>query len=492
VAVPVVAIVGRPNVGKSSLFNWLAGRRIAIVDPTAGVTRDRVSTLIKVGARFIELVDTGGIGVEDADNLTAQIERQIDYAIDQAAVLLFVVDVRDGLVPLDEEVARRLRYADKPIILVANKADTPELGAPAAEFYKLGRGKLVCVSTLQNRGKAELIELIVERLPPPAGEPAPRDVAMKLAIVGRRNTGKSTFINSLAQAERMIVSEVPGTTRDSVDVRFERDGKAFIAIDTAGVRKKRSIADDIEFYSLARAERSIRRADVVLLFLDAKDRISKVDKQLAEYVLQHHKPAVFVVNKWDLMVPTPTGKMGDYIRATFPSLDYVPIAFTTAQSGKNVQTVLNLAQNLFKQASARVPTGDLNRVVREALEVSPPPMRQNRRAKVYYATQVASNPPTVVLFTNGPELFDNTYQRYLLKAFHDRLPFHDVPVKLHLRRKRRDERPPAVDEDTRMPGKKAGKKPDLDVSGLPFKTEVTKEELDAKGGPYESELWKDI
>jgi GTP-binding protein len=265
-------------------------------------------------------------------------------------------------------------------------------------------------------------------------------VVMKLAIVGRRNTGKSTFINSLAQAERMIVSEVPGTTRDSVDVRFERDGQAFIAIDTAGVRRKRSIQTNVEFYSSARAERSIRRADVVLLFLDPKQRISKVDKQLASYILENHKPAIFVVNKWDLMKPMATGEWGEYIRATFPSLEYVPIAFITAKNGKNVQTVLNLAQHLHKQAAARVSTGELNRVLNWALEQQSPPLRQNRRPKIFYGTQVSVHPPTLVLFTNGPELFDKTYLRYLETVFRDHLPFHDVPVKLYLRSKQRDDK----------------------------------------------------
>jgi GTP-binding protein len=438
-APPVVAIVGRPNVGKSSLFNWLAGRRIAIVDPTAGVTRDRVSTPVPLGRRSIELVDTGGIGVEDVDNLTAEIESQIQTAIDQAQIILFVVDARAGLVPLDEEVAHRLRGISKPVLLLANKCDTPELEAHAADFYRLGYDFVLPVSAQQNRGREHLRELIGKYLPTEADDGAGLgEVTLKLAIVGRRNTGKSTFINCLAQSERMIVSEVPGTTRDSVDVHFRRDGKTFIAIDTAGVRRKGRIQDDVEFYSLARAERSIRRADVVLLFLDARVRVSKVDKQLAEYVLQQYKPAIFVINKWDLMTPMPTSKMVTYLRATFPNLEYVPLAFITAKVGRNVHAVLNLAQNLHKQATARVSTGDLNRVVREALELAPPPLRQNRRPRVLYATQVDVQPPTIVLFTNGPELFDNTYRRYLVKTFRDKLPFHDVPVKLLLRGKRRE------------------------------------------------------
>jgi GTP-binding protein len=496
VTVPVVAIVGRPNVGKSSLFNWLAGRRIAIVDPTAGVTRDRVSTLIQVGSRYVELVDTGGIGVADVDNLTDQIERQIDAAIDQAHVILFVVDGRAGIMGLDEEVARRLRYVNKPIICVANKCDTEAIDPQAAEFYKLGRGKLVCASAQQNRGRADLLTLIKERLPArEALEAEPKDIALKLAIVGRRNTGKSTFINSLAESERVIVSEVPGTTRDSIDVRFERDGLAFLAIDTAGVRKKKSIQNDIEFYSMARAERSIRRADVVLLFFDPRVRISKVDKQLAEYILEQHKPAIFVVNKWDLMVPMPTSKMGYYLRATFPSLDFVPVAFITASSGKNVHAVLNLAQHLHKQASARVSTGDLNRVLRQALTDSPPPLRQNRRPKIYYATQVGNNPPTIVLFTNGPELFDNTYQRYLIKTIRDQLHFNDVPIKLYLRRKHREDTPPP-DQDAAeaKPRKKKERprQPSDEAAGLPFQTTLGEDELRRPDNPYESELWKDI
>jgi GTP-binding protein len=436
---PVVAIVGRPNVGKSSLFNCLAGRRIAIVDPTAGVTRDRVSTLVEAGDRYFELVDTGGMGIQDVDNLTAEIEQQITQAIADAEIILFVVDARTGLTPLDQAVARRLRGVGKRVLCVANKCDTPELEPQAAEFHRLGGFSMMCVSAEQKRGREELLDYIGRNLP--RGSPAPKvaEVSMKLAIVGRRNTGKSTFINCLAQSERMIVSEVAGTTRDSVDVRFESDGKSFIAIDTAGVRRKGSIASNVEFYSLARAERSIRRADVVLLFLDARARISKVDKQLAGYILDQNKPAIFVVNKWDLMRPMPTGQFGNYIRATFPSLDYVPLAFITAKDGRNVHAVLNLAQNLVKQARARVSTGDLNRVLREALEEQPPPMRFNRRPKITYATQVAVEPPTLILFTNGPELFDLTYQRYLLKMFRDRLPFTEVAIKMYLRHKHRDE-----------------------------------------------------
>jgi GTP-binding protein len=485
-------------VGKSSLFNWLARKRIAIVDPTAGVTRDRLTTLIKADDRFFELVDTGGLGIKDTDNLTEAIEQQIDSAIEQANVILFVVDAKEGLTPLDEEVAKKLRYETKPILCVANKCDTDAIEQQTGDFYKLGRGKLVCVSTAHNRNKHQLLDLIVERLPPPEDESeADRPVALKLAIVGRRNTGKSTFINCLAESERMIVSEVPGTTRDSVDVRFERDGQTFIAIDTAGVRRKGSLANDLEFYSLHRAERSIRRADVVLMFQDASAQLSKVDKQLAEYVLEQYKPAIFVANKWDLMKPTPTSKYGIYLRTMIPNLDFVPIAFITAKSGKNVQTVLNLAQNLHKQASVRVSTGRLNHVLREAVEKHPPPLRQNRRARIFFGTQVATNPPTIVLFTNGPELFDNTYQRYLLNVFREQFPFRDIPIKLHLRHKRTNEKipqepeEPGTDKHKALPREKKDTA-QADLSNLQFRTDVTEEELERQGKHYESELWKDL
>ncbi|MGL4553413.1 MAG: ribosome biogenesis GTPase Der [Gemmataceae bacterium] len=437
-AVPVVAIVGRPNVGKSSLFNWLAGRRIAIVDPTAGVTRDRITSIISVDEKPVEIMDTGGIGIVDSQDLSEHVERQIQLAIDRADMVLFVVDGRAGLVPLDDDVATRLRHVTKPVLLVVNKCDTEQLEADAPEFYKFGADRLVCVSAQQNRGKAELFKAI-HKLLPEAIEARPADPVLKLAIVGRRNTGKSTFINALSEADRMIVSEVPGTTRDSVDVRFERDGKTYLAIDTAGVRRKKSLADDLEFYSLARAERSIRRADIVLLFFDAMEPVSKVDKQLCEYVLEQHKTAIFVVNKWDLMLPRPTGVMADYLRDVFPSLDHVPLAFITAKAGKNVQQVLDLANSLHKQATARVTTGDLNRVLREAMEATPPPLRMNRRAKAYYATQVTSNPPHIVLFVNSTQLFDNTYVRYLTRTFRDRLPFNECALRVELRARKRAE-----------------------------------------------------
>lgn len=441
-AVPQVVIVGRPNVGKSSLLNWLAGKRISIVDDKAGSTRDRVTHLLEERGRFFELVDTGGMGIEDVDNLTRQIEGQIDAALESADVILFVVDTRTGILPLDTEVAKRLRYFDKPIICVANKADDEKFDPQADEFYKLGRGKLVRVSTLQNRNQDELLMMIHSRLPPAEANEtvAQVDETLKIAIVGRRNTGKSTFVNTLAKAERMIVSEVPGTTRDSVDVRFELDGKTFIAIDTPGLKRNKSIRTDIDFYSLHRAQRSVRRADVVLLFFDCKERMSKVDKQLCKYIADEYKPCIFVVNKWDLLVgQLPTEKWVDYLRDNFPTMWHVPIAFITGETGKNVKALLNHAQMLFKQSRDRVSTSELNKLVRAAIAKHPPAMHGSMRPKIYYATQVSTQPPTIVLICNDPKAFQQSWRRYLLSIFRDHLRFGEVPIKLYLQRRRQDD-----------------------------------------------------
>jgi GTP-binding protein len=457
-ALPKVVIVGRPNVGKSSLLNWLAGRRISIVDDMAGVTRDRVGVLIQLGddvdPRFIELFDTGGVGMVDRDDLGEDVERQIDTAMNEADLILFVVDIREELLPLDEEVAHRLRYLKTPVIMVMNKADVPDLDHRGAAFYKLGRGKPIAVSTHQNRNKKQLLELIEEMLPDAATD-KPAEAVMKIAVVGRPNTGKSTLINTLARAERMIVSERPGTTRDSVDVHFELAGLPFLAIDTAGIKRKAKIRDSLDFFSFHRAQRSIRRADVVLLFIDPTQGITRLDKQLADYVAQEYKPCIFTINKWDLMLGDGADKsqgsmtrFANLVQYSFRTMSYMPMAFITAQTGKNVKALLNLSQSLFKQARRRVGTGALNRILREAVEAHPPPMRENRAPRIYYATQVGVAPPTVVLFVNSTQLFDPTYQRYLLNVFREKLPFRDIPIKLYLRtRKQSDQRTRSAPDD---------------------------------------------
>ncbi|MEM9645687.1 MAG: ribosome biogenesis GTPase Der [Planctomycetota bacterium] len=439
--VPQVAIVGRPNVGKSSLFNWLARRRLAITDDYEGVTRDRMTTLIELeeSNQYFELIDTGGMGVEDEDDLTADVQRQIEAAIASADIVLLVVDLQTGVMPLDEMVTERLRGINRPVILVVNKADQDHMEIHAEEFHRLGRGHLLCVSTTQNRNRDKLLELISERLPE-SDDSIVDEPQMKVAIVGRRNVGKSTFVNSLADDDRMIVSEVAGTTRDSVDVVFEMDGQSFIAIDTPGLRKRKSVRTDLDFYGTHRAQRSIRRADVVLMFFDATEKASKVDKQLVGYIMEHHKPCIFVVNKWDLLKgQIPTDRWVKYLRGTFPTLAYAPIAFITGQEGKNVKTLLNHSTMLFRQARERVSTGVLNRVIRAAVEAHPPNMHQNRRPKIYYATQVSTEPPTIVLMCSDPKAFGKDYLRYLLNTLRDHLSFGEVPIKMYLNKRSRND-----------------------------------------------------
>ena len=440
-AIPRVAIVGRPNVGKSSIFNWLDGRRLAIVEDFAGVTRDRLATLIEHEGRHFELVDTGGIGIEDVDNLTDQVELQILTAIEEADVLLFVVDSRSGLVPLDSEVADRLRKVNKPILLVANKTDSQSQDSNADEFHRLGYGDLMRVSVLQNRYKSDLLAWIIEHLPEfDASAEEIEPPTMKVAIVGRRNVGKSTFVNTLVHEERCIVSEVPGTTRDSVDVMFELDAHKFMAIDTPGLRRSKSVKTNIDWYGTHRAQRSIRRADVVLLFFDCTEQMSKVDKQLAHYIHDEFKPCIFVINKWDKLTgQIPTERWVEYIREHFPTMAYCPIAFITGQTGKNVKTLLNHAQMLFKQSKERISTSMLNKLVQAALERHEPPLYQLKRPRIYYATQVASQPPTIVLVCNSTQGFSNQYRRYLLNFLRDHLPFGEIPIKLYLQPRKRDD-----------------------------------------------------
>lgn len=440
-SIPKVAIVGRPNVGKSSLLNWLSGRLISVVDPTAGVTRDRVTWIMHEGDRYFELVDTGGIGIVDSDELAHDIEHQVHKGIRESDVVLMVVDARTGLTPLDEDVAARVHREGKPMLLCVNKCDSPRLEADADNFLTLADVPLVTTSVKAGSGRQALLDAILRLLPPRTDEESmegdrllsPAD--LRLAVVGRRNVGKSTFINQLAESDRVIVSEVAGTTRDSIDIRFEMDDRCFVAIDTPGVRKRKSLANDIEFYGLVRAQRSIRRADLVLMFFDATRTISRVDKQLVDEISRHHKPCVFVVNKWDLALDEgmTSEKWANYLIRSFGSMRHVPIAFLTAKDGRNIRKLINLTQSVWKQANRRLTTGLLNRLLRQALEKNPPPIRRNRRPKIYFGSQVDCVPPTIVLKCNEPALFDESWKRYLLGFLRETTPFEEVPIRVFYR-----------------------------------------------------------
>jgi GTP-binding protein len=434
---PQIVIAGRPNVGKSSLFNWLIGTRVAVVDDQPGVTRDRLSRCLMEQGKYFELIDTGGIGVRDEDDLTAEIEHQIQTGIEQADAILFVVDAQLGLHAYDLEIADRLRKLGKPALCIVNKSDGPTHDLKAVEFSRLGMAPIVAASTKANRNREQILDWIVSQIVAPTEEPP--EPEMKIAIVGRRNVGKSTFVNALAQADRMIVSEVPGTTRDSVDVRFELDGKAFVAIDTPGLRRRKSVRTNIEFYGTTRAQESIRRADVVLVFFDAAEPISNVDKQLANNVEQHYRPCIFVVNKWDLYHGNVQRREWvQYLRDEFRTMHHVPVAFITARDGKNVKRLVNQAQELFKQSRQRVTTGVLNELVEEAVSRNPPPLFRNRRPKILYASQIAIQPPTLALVCNNSQAFSAQYQRYLVGFLRDQLPFPQVPIRLVFSTRRRE------------------------------------------------------
>ncbi len=431
-ALPAVAIIGRPNVGKSSLLNALAGEMISIVESTAGVTRDRVSTIIGRGEKYFELIDTGGYGIVDTDQLSEHIEQQIAAAIESASLVIFIVDIRDGVVPLDEAIARLLRKEELDVIGVANKADTARMFPAAGEFSKLGFGEFLCISAMNNLNKEVLLDRIFEKTEHLETE-APKKPAMKIAIIGKRNTGKSTLVNAIVGSERVIVSETPGTTRDAVDVRFEKDGKTIVVIDTAGIRKKSKMADSIEFYSYVRATRSIRRADVVLFMIDATEPVSQVDKKIARFIAEEHKSCIMVVNKWDLAKDAAvTGDYEEYLTKLLPGLRYAPIAFTTATEAKNVQSVLDLSAQIFKQTTTWIPTAKLNKAFEMIMQEKAGSARRGGGGwpKIYYATQIAVNPVTILMFVNRPELFDENYRRFIVGRLRELLPIDEVPIRL--------------------------------------------------------------
>ena len=458
-SLPVVAIVGRPNVGKSTLFNRLLGARIAIVEDLPGTTRDRVYGIGEWNGRRFTVVDTGGLELEPGSHIEERVQDHAWVAIEESDVVLFVVDAAAGIAPLDHEVADRLRRAGKPTILVVNKADNPRREHEGAEFYALGFEPTIAVSAQHGRSTGDLLDLVTDLLPPAEPDEAvpaasvhdERDLAEgdlaelaetemgppRVAIVGRPNTGKSTFVNRVLGQERMIVSEVPGTTRDPVDSAVMVDGEPMILVDTAGIRRRGSVDRGIERYSVLRAMKAIERADVAVVMIDATEGYTAQDAHVVGHVLEAGKGIVLVMNKWDALEKD--GHTADEwlktLRREAPYLVWADIVFASAQTGQRVDRILHEARRVAEERFRRIPTGELNRLVTDAVRAHPPAQVRNRQPKILYATQVAIGPPTFVVFVNDPELIHFSYRRYLENRIRAEYGFLGTPIKLIFRQR---------------------------------------------------------
>lgn len=433
---PIVAIVGRPNVGKSALFNRIISRRLAIVEGTPGVTRDRLYADAEwIDRRFI-LVDTGGIEERPSEIFSAAIRRQAEEAMAEADVIVFTVDAQAGLLPADWDVAELLRRTRKPVIVAANKADNQEVARQAAEFYQLGLSEPIPVSAEHGRNIGDLLDRIVAQLPP-VPEQAEESDEIKIALIGRPNVGKSSLTNRLIGEERMIVTDIPGTTRDAIDTVITHEGKTFRLIDTAGMRRKARIDSSVEHYSTLRAIRAAERADVCLVVLDATEGVTEQDARVAGIPHEAGKGVVLVVNKWDL-VEKDTNTMQEYeaaVRNDLGYLSYAPIVFVSAQTGQRVHGLLDVAQTVAEQAATRISTGRLNEVLQEAVHLHAPPSDKGKRLRILFATQVGVQPPHFVLFMNEPSLFHFSYRRYLEARLREAFGFTGTPILITAKRR---------------------------------------------------------
>ncbi len=432
---PVVAIVGRPNVGKSSLFNRLVGEPIAIVDPTPGVTRDRLLHEVRRDNLRFDLIDTGGIGIVDEAKLEADVYRQVRLAIGTADRIIFLVDGRDGLLPLDREIAQTLRPLGDKVVVAVNKIDHENLDAEVHQFASLGCGEPHPISAAQAHGLVDLLAVLADGLPAMRDDHVPEpegDGRIRLCLAGRRNVGKSSLTNALCGEERVIVADLPGTTRDAIDVPIDHARGRFTLIDTAGLRKKGQIDEDIEFYAACRTERAIRRADVILLILDAGDDLSMVDKKIAHFCESEGKPTVVVINKWDIAEKA-GAKRAEYVewlRDRLPGLKYAPVTFTCALTGFNIEDILKLAVELHAESQERVATAELNRLLELAVQKRRPRKVGIGGTKIYYATQIEHTPPTFMFFVNRADWLEPGYSRYLENFLRDHLPFRRIPLRL--------------------------------------------------------------
>ncbi|MDD7173691.1 MAG: ribosome biogenesis GTPase Der [Clostridiales bacterium] len=439
---PLVAVVGRPNVGKSTFFNKIAGKRISIVEDTPGVTRDRIYADCEWLNHKFTLIDTGGIEPRTDDILLKQMRRQAEVAIDTCDVILFFTDGRAGLTANDEDVATMLRRSGKPVILVVNKVDFPEMTDTIYDFYALGLGEPFAISSTNMLGLGDLLDEVVAHFPEEAALSEEEEHTINIAVVGRPNVGKSSLVNRILGQERSMVSEIAGTTRDAIDTAFVRDGQRFNIIDTAGIRRKRAIEEEsIERYSIVRALAAVRRCDVALIVINAEDGVTEQDTKVAGYVHEEGKAAIIVVNKWDA-IEKDTNTMETFRKRVTEDLkfmDYAPVVFISALTGQRVANVLSSVKDAYEQTSRRITTGLLNDVLGDATAALQPPVSGGRRLKIYYATQQSTCPPTFVFFVNDEKLMHFAYQRYLENQFRKSFGFEGTPIRFILRQKNQKE-----------------------------------------------------
>ncbi len=431
---PLVAVVGRPNVGKSTFFNRVAGRKISITDDRPGVTRDRLYADCEWCGRLFTLVDTGGIELRSSDVMWNEILRQADVAIDMADVILFMTDGKEGITSSDYDIADRLRRSSKPVILVVNKMEN-SFDDPMSEFYSLGLGTPFPISSEHGKGCGDLLDEVVALFG--EGENV-EDDSLKIAVVGKPNAGKSSLVNKILGFERTIVTPIAGTTRDAIDTRFSLDGKDYTIIDTAGIRKKRKVTEDVEYYSVLRAFDAVRRADVSVLVVDCVDGITEQDTKIAGYIHEHAKPCVVAMNKWDL-VEKDSNTINTFekqLREDLKFMDYFKSVYISAKDGLRVDKVIKLCEECNERANYRVPTGLLNDVILDAVRANEPPTKAGKRLKVYYCSQVSVAPPTIVLFVNSADLMHFSYQRYLENVIRDNFDFSGTPLRMILREKK--------------------------------------------------------
>lgn len=431
---PIVGIIGRPNVGKSTLFNKLVGKRLSITEDTPGVTRDRLYSEVEWQNNSFVIIDTGGLELDDEGNFQKEIEFQADIAIESADIIMFVVDGKEGMTALDEQIADKLRKSGREVILVVNKIDTRDTPLSVYDFYSLGFENVQIISAEQSFGLGDLLDQVTDRFPYNKAEDEDND-RLNIAIIGKPNVGKSSFVNSLLKEERVIVSNVPGTTRDSIDTEYERNGKKYTMVDTAGLRRQRSVDTRVEKYSVIRTYNAVDRADMCLFFIDANEGITEQDSKIIGYAHDNNKASIIVVNKWDL-IEKETNTMRNFeaeIRNNLGFASYAPIVFVSVKTGQRIDKLFEKIEEVDENYSFRVRTGVLNTLLRDAMLVNPPPTKKGKRLKIFYMSQVTTRHPKFLIYVNDKELLHFSYVRFLENKIRENFNFEGVPIQFEAR-----------------------------------------------------------